>query len=137
MTKREIDAIVKDLITYAGSYELKDIISSLNIKIKTYQGKSFYLKNKNKKYIYINNEIPEHEKDFALAHELGHAILHNVEIGQNFIYRVKSRRIENEANYFAFKILGKKIDPTYNFTINQYANMLNVNEEVIEYVVEG
>ncbi|MDY6127584.1 ImmA/IrrE family metallo-endopeptidase [Anaerococcus sp.] len=137
MNKRDIDVIVNKLIKKAGSNDLKDIISYLGIKIKKYNGKSFYLKNKNNKYIYLDKNTPEEKQDFALAHELGHSILHNSEIGQSFIYRVKSQQIENEANYFAFKILGKKIDPTYNFTINQYANMLNVNEEVIEYVVEG
>lgn len=137
MKKRDIDVIVNKLIKKAGSNDLKDIISYLGIKIKKYNGKSFYLKNKNNKYIYLDKNTSEEKQDFALAHELGHAILHNSEIGQSFIYRVKNQQMENEANYFAFKILGKEIDPSYDYTISQYANMLNVNEEVIEYVVEG
>lgn len=134
MNKRDIDVIVNKLIKKAGSNDFKDIISYLDIKIKKYDGKSFYLKNKNNKYIYLDINTPEEKQDFALAHELGHLILHNCEIGQSFIYRVKSQQIENEANYFAFKILGKKIDPTYNFTINQYAKLLNVNEDTIKYI---
>lgn len=137
MNKRDIDVIVNKLIKKAGSNDLKDIISYLDIKIKKYDGKSFYLKNKNNKYIYLDKNTPEEKQDFALAHELGHSILHDSEIGQSFIYRVKNQQMENEANYFAFKILGKEIDPSYDYTISQYANMLNVNEEVIEYVVEG
>lgn len=137
MNKRDIDVIVNKLIKKARSNDLKDIISYLDIKIKKYDGKSFYLKNKNNKYIYLDKNTPEEKQDFALAHELGYSIIHNSEIGQSFIYRVKSQQIENEANYFAFKILDKKIDPSYNFTVYQYANMLNVNKEVIEYVMEG
>lgn len=41
---------------------------------------------------------------------------------------------ENEANYFAFKILGKEIDPSYDYAISQYAKLLNVNEDTIEYI---
>ena len=41
MNKRDIDVIVKKLIKKAGSNDLKDIISYLDIKIKKYDGKSF------------------------------------------------------------------------------------------------
>ena len=136
MNKRDIDVIVNKLIKKAGSNDLKDIISYLDIKIKKYNGKSFYLKNKNNKYIYLDINTPEEKQDFALAHELGHSILHNCEIGQSFIYRVKSQKIENEANYFAYKLLGLEIDPSYDYTISQYASQLKVSEDTIKYVMD-
>lgn len=135
MTKNEISLIVKDLTKNAGSSRLTDIISYLNIKLKPLKGKTFYAKYKNKKYIFLDPDLDDQLKDFAIAHELGHAVLHDCEIGQSFTYRVKSQQVENEANYFAYTLLDLKIDPIYNYTISQYANLLSVSEDTIKYVV--
>ena len=134
MTKKEIEKIAKKLRKESGTNDIYDIISDLNITIKSCENKSHYIKLQGKKYIFLNRETPEEEKEFAIAHELGHAILHDCEINQNTPNIRRSQQIENEANYFAFVILGKKIDKTYQYTTSQYARQLGVSEETIIYV---
>lgn len=136
MTKKEISLVVENLTKNAGSSRLDDIISYLGIKVKPLDGKTCYAKYKDKKYIFIDTNLSEELKDFAMAHELGHALLHDCELDQSFVYRVKNQRIENEANYFAYKLLGLKIDPAYDYTISQYANLLAVSEDTIKYIMD-
>lgn len=71
-----------------------------------------------------------------MAHELGHALLHDCELEQSFVYRVKNQRVENEANYFDYKLLGLEIAPAYDYTISQYASQLKISEDTIKYVME-
>lgn len=50
-------------------------------------------------------------------------------------FDIVKTRTEIEADYFDLKLLGKSIDPLYNFTTEQYAMDLGVSEEVVEYMV--
>lgn len=138
MTKQEIDYIVEGLIESVGSSNLKDIINSLDIKLISKNGiTTQYVRRKNgKQIIYLNSSLPEEIKPFVLSHEIGHAVLHDEEIIQYSPFDIVRTRTEREADYFAFKLLGKSIDPVYEFTAEQYAMELGVNEEVIEYVVD-
>lgn len=136
MTKREIANLVKTLTQKVGSSRLEDIISYLDIKIKPIYGRTCYAKYNDNKYIFLDTSLDEELRDFALAHELGHALLHDSELGQNYLYRIKNQRVENEANYFAYKLLGLEIDPAYDFTISQYASQLKVSEDTIKYVMD-
>lgn len=135
MIKKEIDDTIKKLINNAGSSDLYDIISYLDINIKTYQGKSFYCQLNDRKYIYLDNNLVENIKPFVLAHELGHAVLHKEEIYHYSPLSINKTSTEREADYFAFKILGKSIDPTLDYTISQYANLLAVSEDTIKYIM--
>ena len=135
MDRKVIDKKVKNLIKKAGSDDLEDIISYLGIKIVKESKKSFYCQIKDKKYIYLDKEAPEELQPFILAHELGHSILHQEEISHYSPLSITKTATEREADYFAFKILGLEIDPTYNYTISQYANLLKVNEDTIKYLV--
>lgn len=136
--KQEIDYIVEGLIESVGSSDLKDIISSLDIKLITKNGiTTQYIKRKDgKQIIYLDTSLPEEIKPFVLAHEIGHAVLHDEEIIQYSPFDIVRTKVEREADYFAFKLLCKSIDPIYNFTAEQYAKMLGVNEEVIEYMID-
>lgn len=134
MQKKEIDIIVKNLIKKAGSTDIYDIISSEYITIKENIGKSFYCKIKDKKYIFIDKSLPEEIKPFVLGHELGHAILHDVEINHYTPLTITKSSTEREADYFSFKVLGKEIDPDLNYTATQYAQMLKVSEDTIKYI---
>ncbi len=136
MDRKVIDKKIKNLIKEAGSDDLEDIISYLGIKIVKESKKSFYCQIKDKKYIYLDQEAPEELQPFILAHELGHSILHQEEISHYSPLSITKTATEREADYFAFKILGLEIDPTYNYTISQYATMLKVNEETISYIVD-
>lgn len=136
MTNQEIDYIVEGLIESVGSSNPKDIISALDIKLITRDGITTEYINKNgKQIIYLNSSIDEGIKPFVLAHEIGHAILHDEETIQYSPFDIVKTRTEIEADYFALKLLGKSIDPLYNFTAEQYAMELGVSEEVVEYVV--
>lgn len=136
MIKKEIDDKIKKLINNAGSSDLYDIISYLDITIKPYQGKSFYCQLNDRKYIYLDNNLVENIKPFVLAHELGHAVLHKEEIYHYSPLSINKTSTEREADYFAFKILGKSIDPTLDYTISQYASLLAVSEDTIRYIVD-
>ncbi len=135
MIKKEIDDTIKKLINNAGSSDLYDIISYLDITIKPYQGKSFYCQLNDRKYIYLDKNLVENIKPFVLAHELGHAVLHKEEIYHYSPLSINKTSTEREADYFAFKILGKEIDPYLDYTISQYANLLAVSEDTIKYIV--
>lgn len=135
MIKKEIDDTIKNLIKNAGSSDLYDIISYLDITIKPYQGKSFYCQLNNRKYIYLDKNLVENIKPFVLAHELGHAVLHKEEIYHYSPLSINKTSTEREADYFAFKILGKEIDPYLDYTISQYANLLAVSEDTIKYIM--
>lgn len=138
MTQRqkEIDYIIKDLIKSSPSSDIYDIISSLGITIKHQAGKSFYCQIKGKKYIYLDTNLADEIKPFVLAHELGHAVLHKEEIYHYSPLSITKTATEREADYFAFKLLDKEIDQSYQYTISQYAQMLNVTEDVIRYIAE-
>lgn len=135
MIKKEIDDTIKNLIKNAGSSDLYDIISYLDINIKPYQGKSFYCQLNDRKYIYLDKNLVENIKPFVLAHELGHAVLHKEEIYHYSPLSINKTSTEREADYFAFRILGKSIDPTLDYTISQYANLLAVSEDTIKYIM--
>lgn len=135
MDKKVIDKKIENLIKKAGSDYLEDIISYLGIKVIKESTKSFYCQIKDKKYIYLDKGSPEELKPFILAHELGHAILHQEEISHYSPLSITKTATEREADYFAFKILGLEIDPTYNYTTSQYASLLNVNEDTIKYLI--
>lgn len=137
MTKQEIDFIVEGLIESVGSHNLKDIINNLGIKLITKNAITTEYINKNgKQIIYLDASVNEDIKPFILAHEIGHAVLHDDEIIQYSPFDIVRTKTEREADYFAFKLLGKSIDPTYNYTAEQYAMELGVNEDVINYVVD-
>ena len=136
MTKQEIDYIVEGLIDSVGSSNLMDIINGLDIKLITKDGiTTRYVKRKGLQLIYLDSGLNEEIKPFVLAHEIGHAILHDEEISQYSPFDILRTRTEREADYFAFKLLGKSIDPIYEFTAEQYAMELGVNEEIIQYIV--
>jgi len=134
--EKEINDIIKELIEKTGSTDIYDIISSFSINIKKHPGKTFYCQINGKKYIYLDENLSEDITPFVLAHELGHAVLHKEEIYHYSPLSITKTATEREADYFAFKLLDKEIDPSYEYTISQYAKMLNVNEEVIKYITQ-
>lgn len=136
MKKKEIDKLVENLIQKTGSDDLEDIISYLGIKVIKQPSKSFYCQIKGKKYIYLDTKAPPDLRPFILAHELGHAILHQEEISHYSPLSITKTATEREADYFAFKILKKSIDPTYDYTYSQYAEMLAVSEDTIKYIIQ-
>ncbi len=136
MTKQDIDLIVQGLVEVVGSKNLKDILEYLDIKLITHSNTTEYVNHNGKQIIYISDNIPEQLYDFILAHEIGHAVLHDREIIQYSKLTTHKTQTEKEADYFAFKLLGKQIDPIYQYTAQQYAKLLQVNEDIIQYIIQ-
>lgn len=135
MTKQDIDLIVQGLVEVVGTNNLKDMLEYLDIKLITRSNTTEYVNHNDKQIIYISDTIPEQLYDFILAHEIGHAVLHDREIIQYSKLTTHKTQTEKEADYFAFKLLGKQIDPIYQYTAQQYAKLLQVNEDIIQYIM--
>lgn len=100
-----------------------------------------YMFLKNHRYIFVNQNLPEHELKMVMAHELGHAILHRKEN----CYFIKNKTLllnskpELEANKFAAELLipNEVILENYNYTIEQFSQLLGYEKDLIELRLEG
>lgn len=136
MTKQEIDFIVAGLVETVGSRNVHDIIDHLNIKVICDAPiDTLFIRYNEKEYIFLSKDTPTEMFEFSLAHEIGHAVLHDVEMWVLSKLDSSKHKYELEADYFAFKLLNKEIDLSYNYTAEQYAKDLCVSEKVIKYVV--
>lgn len=95
-----------------------------------------YMFLKNHRYIFINQNLSDHEKRLVMAHELGHAILHRKEncyFIRNKTLLLNSRN-EIEANKFAMELLIDDVTLAENnhLTISQMARMFGYYEKLIE-----
>ncbi|WP_142414424.1 ImmA/IrrE family metallo-endopeptidase [Hathewaya massiliensis] len=134
---------VKHLVQKYGTrdpYKLANYLG-INIEYRYYSDstKGYFLKILRNKFIIINQNLTDHEKEIVLAHELGHAILHhNKDI--RFIREFTlfpTGRYENEANKFAAELLinEKDIDKycLENLCLEQLASYFCVPKELIKY----
>lgn len=95
-----------------------------------------YIFLKNHRYIFLNQNLEEHEMELVMAHELGHALMHRK---QN-CYFIKNKtlllnsKIELEANKFAIELLipDDVILENQQFTTSQLARLTGYNEKFIE-----
>lgn len=137
-----IHARVKHLISKYNTRNPLKIISHLGIKVKyedLNETKGFYIRLLSNKFIVVNSSLTNNEKRIVLAHELGHALLHNNK-STCFIreYTLFPRgRHENEANKFAAELL---IDESSfdkcnleTMTIEQLSCYYGVPKELIKY----
>lgn len=137
-----IHARVKHLIQKYGTRDPHKIADYLgiNVEFKHYSNstKGYFIKMLTNKFISINSNIPDHEKEIVLAHELGHAILHHnkdIKFIREFTL-FPTGRYENEANKFAAELLiNENIDKCYieNMGIDQLAAYFCVPKELVEY----
>lgn len=142
MIKQEIDLIVTGLIECAGSRKLSDVLSELGIVIKRVPADRPILCGENARYIdidgmgtiYLSTSCPEEEERFIIAHEIGHAVLHDVEIAHYGLQK-RGMKEEEEADYFAVKLLDLKAEPLEGYTVKDYASLFGVKEEAVEYIV--
>lgn len=135
--KEYIEDIVTGLKESANSNRLKDIIDYLGINVisvdsidKRY---GFYLKG-SKESIFISRECDERLRDFVLAHELGHAILHDEVLTSFSIMQSTKTRIELEADYFAMYLLDIKIERDLDYTEEEYSQLYGVHKDIIKYL---
>ena len=143
MRKQEIDLIVAGLIECAGSRNLPDVLSELNIVIKRVPENRPILHGENARYVNINSKgtiylsasCPEEEERYIIAHEIGHAVLHDVEIAHYGLQK-RGMKEEEEADYFAVKLLDIKAEPLEGYTVKDYASLFGVKEEAVEYIID-
>jgi Zn-dependent peptidase ImmA (M78 family) len=134
---------VKHLVKKHGTRDPEKIAAYLGIKVK-YEDladntKGFYINLIRNKFIVINSNSTEKYRKIIIAHELGHALLHNNKstclIREYTLF--PRGKIENEANIFAAELLINEncIDKysIENMSINQLSCYFEVPERLIMY----
>ena len=134
---------IKRLVSYyckkfntRNPFELADYLGVL-YQIGNISCSGCYMFLKNHRYIFLNQNLEEHEQKMVMAHELGHALLHKK---QN-CYFIRSKtlllnsKIENEANLFAAHLLisDEDIKEFKHFTVQQLANVFGYSVDFIKH----
>ena len=143
MRKEEIDNIVVGLVESASSRNLGDILSELNISLYRIDasrpllrgGYACYIESPKRDTIYLSRDCPDEMRSFVIAHEIGHAVLHDVEIRHYGISK-RGDKEEEEADYFALRLLDPDWDMTEveGYSSDEVATMLGVSERSIKYL---
>lgn len=99
--------------------------------------RGYYFKKYRIKQIFLNWNLMGSEEKFVLAHECGHAIMHedsNTPFLMENTYFSKNR-LENEANQFAAELLipDEIILNNPGFTIEQLARLTGFEERLIRF----
>lgn len=137
-----IDEIVIGLIDIVGNNNLDDILSELKIHKFIVNPDNSLLQDNQAVYqrigdfecIYIADNVVN--KDFVIAHEIGHAILHVEEMTMFDNPLLNKGKLENEANYFASKLLYSNLEIEEGIeTKEQLANALGIKEDYVEYLI--
>lgn len=137
---RWIDAIVKDI----GTNDVYDALSLFDINLLTVEHNNPNLQGNEAtlqifgdfKIIYVSDEVVN--KNFAVAHELGHYLLHDYVTPHYFNKSYPKGRLEQEANYFAAKLLYSDLEIEDGIeTYKHLADSLGVSEEIAEYIVDN
>lgn len=140
MTNFDIDLIISGIKESFSYSNIEDLVAMLgiNFKIIDYtnpilsgQDAAYLMKN-DREYIYLSNRCADEYKSFALAHELGHAILHDAEI--SFLAQHKTRT-EEEADYFAIRILNLDFELFEGYTSEDYAKIYGIRESAVKYII--
>lgn len=117
-------------------YELADFmgISIHRCELGTIRG--YYSKKFRIKQIVLNCNLSEKDERFVLAHELGHAIMHE-NLNTPFLMKntlFSKNKFEKEANTFAIELLvpDAEIIEHPDLTIGQLARMTGYSEELLK-----
>jgi len=140
-----IDKFVIGIFDIVESTDIYVILDYLDIDITYLPGDSillcnseaFYSRNiNNRETIFIRHDLPKPYEKFVLAHELGHAILHTRVFEAAYRGFMSEGKLENEANYFAIKLLDIELDPVYydGFTKEALASALYIHEDAAQFL---
>ena len=137
-----IDEILTGMVESVGSNNVYEILDHLNIyhfqvdqDSELLQGnQAIYNRIGDFECIYYSDDITN--KEYVLAHELGHAILH-IEESQMFYNPLLNKgKLEKEANYFAVKLLYSNLEIEDGIeTYKQLADYLGIKEDNIKYFI--
>lgn len=135
---------IKEIVTYyvnkTGSNNPFTIADYLNVIVQVGnlgECSGCYMFLKNHRYIFLNENLDEHEKLFVMAHELGHAILHRKEncyFIRNKTLLLNSKK-ELEANTFAAELLipDEIILNNPGMTRQQIARLIGYHEKIMQF----
>ena len=117
-------------------YELADLmgISISRCELGTIRG--YYSKKFRIKQIVLNCNLSENDERFVLAHELGHAIMHE-NLNTPFLTEktmLSKNKYEREANTFAIELLvpDTEIAENPDLTIGQLARLTGYSEDLLK-----
>lgn len=134
-----IKNIVTGLIETYHTKNVYELIDALGITIirKNSSKKARFLRTQlGDEFIFLNNNLDEHEEKYILAHELGHAILHT-DLSCEYIYfsYTSSGKLEFQANYFATELLVGNIDKEFiqNKSLDELSACFGVPKQMLEY----
>ena len=136
-----IDEVILGLIEVVGSNSIYDIISHLKIYVLSVEPDNYLLHGNRAVYnrigdfecIYLANDLSN--KEFVLAHEVGHAILHVDEFETFYNPLLNKGKLENEANYFATKLLYSDYELEEGIhTREQLADRLGIDIDFTKFI---
>lgn len=139
-----IDSIILGLIDSYSTNNVYELCDCLGIEIRYVEPsnivldghEAYYFRNfNNSEIIFISNELDDSLKEFALKHELGHALCHD-ELSAAYSL-TNTGKLEKQANYFAIKLTNIKFDEVYfrEMTLEQIASFLELPYEPLKQIV--
>lgn len=143
----EIENEANSLISRFNTRNPIDILKQMDIIVMPFKGKTkllgMFAVIKNISFIFFNPDISDEMLNMVMAHELGHAILHQEEAKTNHLHEFElfniENKIETEANLFAAHLLldDEKIEELARekFTYDQIAAALNVNVNLLLFKI--
>lgn len=106
MNKELIDKLVRKISkSNTNLYEIAKAFNILIIECDLDSDGGFYFYYQKRKTILLNFKLSYYHKIIVLAHEIAHAFLHPYEQANFTIIGCMKNLKENEANYFACKLL--------------------------------
>jgi Zn-dependent peptidase ImmA (M78 family) len=133
---------VRNLVRKHGTRNPETIAKELGITIQKKpftKVMGFFKKELGNKFIVVNSNLSEDMQRLVIAHELGHALLHNSKL-TNYIheYTLTPRgRVEIEANRFAAELLINEADvdkhSIENMSLDQLSYYFGVPKELVQY----
>ncbi len=139
----KIKKTVKSLIERYGTSDPEELCHRMDIVVldcdlpKVTNG--FCLTLSTGRAIVLNNTLGSRERRACIAHELGHALLHN---GVNYMFVQENTcmvtgKYENEADSFAAQLLLWDKHLPYGCTTEQIAQKFHLSEEAVEKVLRS
>ena len=135
----DIKKLTDSLVRKYGTRNPFEILDNLNAIVVFYplEGvKGFYQYFQRTNIIYIYEQLPEHEKIFVCAHELGHMFLHKK---ANAIFmdsrtQLTTSKYENEADRFAADLLipDDVIEDNIDLSLDQLSRLFGYNKRLVE-----
>ena len=138
--RKKVDALVRTYQT-RNPFEMIKGMNVILVRCPLDGVRGFYQYFQRNNIIYIAEDLPEYEKLFVCAHELGHMFLHKK---ANAIFmdtrtHFNTYKYEMEADTFAMHLLigDDALAEHENYTIDQISRLLGYQKDLIELRLKG